>query len=222
MKTFYEMLVLMEQGQLSLVEKFPQDFEQVLNFISGGSWSFVTDKDSPMTSVTNFGMELSFYKQVKYRGMSESGRHYKVSVWLTNPVGSARGNKVFHVMKTWSQESSYDPKGGAGVAAGSDQFRFVLHEIKEIGQDKDDRPKKLPDNRTAWEREEEEKNRTQQQKEIDTLLTQLDDLSREIPVKKWTPEYRVYFVSENAAKHNRPLDLAKQVKDEIAKYEAKL
>lgn len=220
MKTFYEMTLLMEQAQLSLVEKFPQDFEQVLNFISGGSWSFMSNKNSPMITATTHGGGFFFYMQTMYRGISESGRHYTITVWLMNPVGSAKGNKIFQIMNSWSHESSYDPKGGAGIAVGSSEFDFFLYEIRELGPDKDDRPKKLPDNRTAWEKAEDEKKLTPQQKQIDSLLAQLDTLSKDIPVKKWTPENRFYLGSENSIKHKRPVDLAKQIKDEIAKYES--
>lgn len=212
-------MLIEQSGQLASVENFPQDFEQVLNFITGGSWSFVSNKNSPMTTATNHGGGLFFYMQTMYRGISESGRHYTITVWLTNPVGSAKGNKIFKIMNSWGRESSYDPKGGAGVAVGSSEFNFFLYEIRELGADKDDGPKKLTDNRTDWEKAEDEKKLTPQQKQIDVLLAQLDDLSKDIPVKKWTPENIFYLGSENSIKHKRPVDLAKQIRDEIAKYE---
>jgi len=220
MKSFYEMIALMEQStQLAPVERFPHDFEQVLNFIAGGHWSFVADKDSPIVSVTNLMGSLDYYMHVKYRGISENGRHYKVVVGLYNPVGSARGSRVLEVMKTWAQKSLYSPAGSGGVAEGSPDFYFLLHEIREMGPDTDGSPKQEPDGRTDWERAEEEKGMTAQQRDMQTVLDKLGELERGIPRRRWTPEREVYGWGDRATKNARPVDLAKQVRDEIAKYE---
>jgi hypothetical protein len=220
MKTFYEMMMLMEQAaQLARVENFPHDFEQVLNFVAGGHWNFIADNHSPIVSVTNLMGDLDYYMLVRYRGMSESGRHYETVVGLYNQVGTARGNRVFEVMKTWKQNSSYSPAGSQGVAEGSPNFYFMLHEIQELGPDTDGRPKRIPDERTDWDRSEEEKNLTTAQRDIQTILDKLGELERDIPKRSWTPKRDVYHWGDKSTKNARPVDLAKQIKDEIAKYE---
>lgn len=222
MKTFYEMMRLVEQStNLASVERFPHDFEQVLNFVAGGHWNSVADKESPVVNVTNLlDGELTYYMQVKYRGMSESGRHYKAVVGLHNPVGKARGNRLFEVMNTWAQKSSYSPNGYPGVAEGSPVFYFLLHEIRELGPDTDGTPKKEPDKRSEWERAEEEKRLTTQQRELQKVIGMLGELEKDIPKRKWTQERELYRNwGSGVVKNARPVDLAKQIRDEIAKYE---
>ena len=48
-----------------------------------------------------------------------------------------------------------------------------------------------------------------------------DDMEKDHPSPKWTPERRVYLrKSQDASPKNvRPVDLAKQIRDEIAKHE---
>ena len=223
MKNFYEMTMLLEQAaQLAKVEDFPHDFEHVLNFIAGGNWSFVTDKDSPVESVTNLMGDLDYFLEAKYRGMSESGRHYVAVVGLYNPVGEARGGKVFKILKTWKQSSSYSPAGSQGVAPGSPDFYFLLHTIDELGPDTDGTVKKEPDERSEWERAEAEKNMTTQQRNIQTVLDKLNGMKSLFPPKKkWTPQRSVYRAwGGGEIKNARPVDLAKQMKDIIAKHEA--
>jgi len=222
MKTFYDMLCLLEQsGQLASVERFPQDFERVLNFIVGGHWGFIADKDSPIISVTNEIVgELSHYMQVKYRGMSDSGRHYSTLVSLHNPVGKARGEGLFKAMSTWAQKSSYNTTGSSGVADGSPVFYFLLHEIRELGPDTYGTPEKEPDKRSAWERVEDEKRLTVQQRELDRVIGMLGEIERDIPKRKQTQERELYRNwGGGGARNTRPVDLARQIREEIAKHE---
>lgn len=221
MKNFYEMLELMEGGGGASVARFPQDFEQVLNLMVGGPWSFVTNQWSPFYSmdIEKASRRAVFYVRAEYRGMSESGRHYRVAVRLVSIPDPPINRDGADRFGKWKREFvSYDPNG-------SPMVYFDLEEIAELGPDTDGsgRATGAQDDRSAWERAEEEKNLTPQQRKMQALIGKLDglraDLERDNPKPKWTPERRVHFRGENPTKNVRPLDLAKQIRDEIAKYE---
>lgn len=213
---FYEMLTIMEQDLSSAsVERFPQDFEQVLNFIAGGPWNFITNEWSPFVSVdkdksTNVWF---FFMRAEYRGMSESGRHYKLSVKLNNVPAEPIKGDALNRMKRWKQEFvSYNPMGSPSVY-------FQLEEIKELGADTNS-------GRELIASSEQEENPTSGQEEIHGMLAKLkkiqDDLNKDFPKPKWTPERTVYRRdSENPIKNARLVDLAKQIRDEIAEHEKK-
>lgn len=219
MKSFYEMLVLMEGAAMASVERFPQDFEQVLNFIAGGHWGFVTNQSSPF-----YGMDIDkpsgnavFYIRAEYRGMSESGRHYRVAVRLVSVPEPPIDRDGWSRFEKWKQEFvSYNPNGSPLV-------HFDLDEVAELGPDTDGRSRPKKDNRTDWEREEEERSLTPQQRQMRTLIGKLGsiqaDLEKDSPRLKWTLEHRVYFRGDNGVKHPRPVGLAKQVREEIGKHE---
>lgn len=217
MRTFYEMLMLMEQDSQASVERFPQDFEQVLNLMAGGPWNFTANQYSPF-----YGMDIDkssglavFYIRAEYRGMSESGRHYKVAVRLVNSPNPPINRDGAVRFDAWKQEFvSYDPKGSGGQVGGLPSVYFELEEIRELGPDTDGR-ESAPS--------EEEENPSPEQQSIRTMISQLkkikDDLNKDRP--KWTPERMVYMRNDASAKNIRPVDLAKQVRDEIVKHEKK-
>ena len=196
---------------MASVERFPQDFEQVLNFVAGGSWSFITGEFSPFVGIEknkSTGV-WAFLLQAEYRGMSESGRHYTITVKLKNDPDDPINGNGFERIKKWKQEFIlYDPKGSSSVY-------FELQEIKELGPDTDGRE------REQYSSSDEES--TPEQEKITNLLNKLkkiqDDIYKDHPKKKWTPERMVYFNISNPVKHARPVDLAKQIKNEIAKHE---
>lgn len=212
MISFYEMFCLLEQpGQLASVERFPHDFEQVLNFMVGGPWGFIPGEFSPFVSIEKDKSDglWAFFIRADYRGMSESGRHYNVAVRLNNkPEDPINGNGL-EKMKRWNIEfTSYDPKGSPSVY-------FNIEEIKELGPDTDgrDRDQHMSDGEDS----------TADQRQITGLLGRLkkiqDEMDKDYPRPKWTPERRVYLMTSDTAKQFRLVDLARQVREEIAKYE---
>lgn len=222
MKSFYEMLALMERetSGFSSVERFSQDFEQVLNLIAGGPWNFMPGKFSPFESMDkdNSTEVWVFYIRTEYRGMSESGRHYKVGVRLNSVPSEPINRNGLALMKRWKQEFiSYDPKGSAyDERARLPSVYFEVEEIYELGSDTNGRERIAP---TELE------NPTPQQDAMQSMMVKLqklqDDMEKDRPSPKWTPERRVYLrKSQDASPKNiRPVDLAKQVRDEIATYE---
>jgi hypothetical protein len=215
MKSFYEMMMLMEQGPgLASVERFPQDFERVLNFIAGGPWNFVTNEYSPFATMgINSGLAV-FYIRAEYRGMSESGRYYKVAVRLVNEPNPPINRNGASRFMSWKQEFvSYDPKG-------SPEVYFELEEINELGPDTDGR-QKITSPEVENPTPEQEKMQTMIQK-LGNIRDELDkDLRRLGGKPKWTPERRVYFygIDGPVVKNAGVVDLAKQIRNLIAKRE---
>lgn len=217
MKSFYEMLELMEQVGMSSVERFPQDFEQVLNFIAGGPWSFVQGEFSPF-----YGMDVDksgsafFYLRADYRGMSESGGHYKVAVRLCNSPNPPINRDGAVRFGPWKKEFvSYDPKGSSEVHGGLPAVFFELYEVMEIGADTDGRDRNPVDSQGVGTNAGQDK--------FASLIGKLNqiqtDLDKDHPRPKYTPERTIYITREGSPKHLRPVDLAKQVRDEMAKHE---
>jgi hypothetical protein len=99
------------------ISQFPQDFEQVLNFIVGGNWTLSSndwidgyDIQKQIPVIMGMGAE--------YRGMSESGHHYTVEANLMDENHADR-NSASH---------TYDPK------MGDPAIKFALGNIAELGQ----------------------------------------------------------------------------------------
>lgn len=96
------------------IQNFPQDFEQVLNLVVGGTWT-LSNNDNMQAgnhSQLNMGVEAT------YRGMSENGRHYEITVMLMDQAFGMSDQPP----------SEYDFK------TGSKNILFVLGDVVELGK----------------------------------------------------------------------------------------
>jgi hypothetical protein len=144
MRTFQQYLEAVS-AQAS-VANFPQDFENILNLITGGSWMLSDSKETFGGFDQDLNQSLSMGIDATYRGMSENGRHYKISVSITDRMYQQRA-------KLGRKFTSYNPQGSADdierQRAGDVPFVFfVIDEIWELGKDAEMNHKLTPE--TRW------------------------------------------------------------------------
>ena len=145
MKTFKQFLEAV--ASQASVENFPHDFEQVLNLITGGTWTFTASKPTFGGFDPDTKQSLSSGIDAEYRGMSESGRHYKISVSISDRMYQQRA-KMGRAFKY------YNPQGSADdierQKAGDVPFVFfMVWEIQELGKDTEINNKQQPETRSV-------------------------------------------------------------------------
>lgn len=170
MRTFHQFLEAV--ASQASVEAFSHDFEQTLNLITGGTWTLVDSKPAFGGFDQDLNQSLTSGIDAEYRGMSEGGRHYKISVSISDRMFQQRA-KMGRTFKF------YNPQGSADdierQKAGDVPFVFfTIWEIQELGKDAEINNKQQAQTRS---------------------------------------------VSFKQIRHVRPVDMAKQLKDDIEKHE---
>jgi len=95
------------------MENFPDDFEKVLNYFDMGTWTLKNKEELP--SLYGGGAKMGI--EATYRGMSESGRHYLLTVGIIDQMYAAREPGPIE----------YDHKNG------SKNIVFNLSSLDELG-----------------------------------------------------------------------------------------
>lgn len=125
------------------VENFPHDFEQTLNLITGGTWTLVDSKPSFGGFDPDLNQSLTSGIDAQYRGMSENGRHYQVSVSLADRMYQQRA-------KLGRKFTTYNLQGSPGLDPDDAPFVFfMIWEIWELGKDTEINNKKQPESRAV-------------------------------------------------------------------------
>lgn len=156
---------------IAYTNNFPSDFEKTLNLIVEGTWTII--KSNKLHCYSNFLGDNKTVCQgivVEYRGMSQSGRHYKMSIALIDSkFMEIKKEKLNPVVTTDEEKITYN-------AQENNRILFLVDEIIELGKD----------HMVNYKME---------------------------PIKNWLEFKQI--------RHLRSIDLAKQIKEIIDKWEIK-